>query len=399
MSHVVSFVLSLAGSLLATLSLAARRAPRPAGPPARWLPARLVLALFFLGSAAVGRVVEMLEGQGVAPPASWLDLVLLLAGAGATLWAFTGRGPSPARESPSQRVGGRGKVALGLLLADLGVDLSSGRLSEAVQPLLGGAAGTAILVGLPGLVLVALGTGVAAAAIRGQSTAPPGPGPLWRRLGTRARVAFAILGLALAAVAAGAVLAPSSGLLVCLMLLALGIAAGLAAVFHQGKEPALAGISPRGWVSLALLAAAGLTLTAQEVRHLGGAVGRRAGPSARARGEETTPRVSVVDNLSVWSLRSAPPDSAEPVDPERGRLQKELAAMRRKLSTLEEQLRARESGSAPGPAPPASQPVVDTTPARRAPSAPQASSVGDARSATAAMPSSVDMEHFRSQKP
>jgi hypothetical protein len=116
---------------------------------------------------------------------------------------------------------------------------------------------------------------------------------------------------------------------ICLLLLALGIASGLLALFFTSKpgvaEPAPGGISARGWVSLTLLALAGVVLVAQEARVLPALVARTAAgePDAGVARTSATdsPNYKVVDltnglhassGTAVPSPRNVEDERAEP---------------------------------------------------------------------------------------
>src|SRR5262249_9418911 len=138
------------------------------------------------------------------------------------------------------------------------------------------------------LFLVALGTGVAVATFRSRSPLSQEGGFFLKRMSPLARGAFLILALALVVVGVASLFKPEVGMVICLILLTLGIASGLLALFFASNpgvdEPAPAGISSRGWVSLTLLGLAGVVLVAQEARVLGPLVPRtEAGePNAQA---------------------------------------------------------------------------------------------------------------------
>src|SRR5262245_47268527 len=129
------------------------------------------------------------------------------------------------------------------------------------------------ILALLALFLVALGTGVAVATFRSRSPLSQEGGFFLKRMSPLARGAFLILALALVVVGVASLFKPEVGMFICLILLTLGIASGLLALFFTSKpgvdEPAPAGISSRGWVSLTLLGLAGVVLVAQEARVLG----------------------------------------------------------------------------------------------------------------------------------
>jgi hypothetical protein len=297
----------------------------------------------------------MLQVRGRVPPLSWIDLALLLAGAGATLWAYTGgrqvRDGAPAGE----RVTGRAKLALGLLVADLCVDLSSGRVAEAVQQFGTLAGRTNFLLSAPAFILVLLGTGAATVTFRSGSPLLSGPGSPLRRLGPRVKGTLAALGLALSALVLAAVLAPDPGLYLGLVLLTLGIGAGLLALFHQarapaGEDPAAWGIAPRGWVSLALLGAAGLVLGTQEIHYLGSPGGSVARLTGKSRAADPAPVVATQDAPSTWSMRFLGPPPLTP--PEKAKEENRWRATLRKPGGKPEKPEF-------APSPPAPQAVGD----------------------------------------
>jgi hypothetical protein len=112
----------------------------------------------------------------------------------------------------------------------------------------------------------------------------------------------------------------------CLMLLTLGIASGLFALFltpepGTADEPAPWGISSRGWVSLTLLALAGVLLVAQEARVLGPLAGKTVAaepvagaansPAVGTRGPEKAGPAALAQQPTVWNMWPRRIDSAE----------------------------------------------------------------------------------------
>jgi hypothetical protein len=311
MSHVVSFALSLVGSLLATWSLAAGGSHHQDDPETRRrIPLLLTLALLFLGAALVGRAVELLSVRASVAPLDWIELALLMAGAGATLWAFLGSKSDRIASTFGTNLSRRGRLALALLGADLVVDVARGRVTEAVQQLPGPAGGLAFLVGIPTLLALVLGTGAATLAFRSSSPLVAEPGSLRRRLNAPTRGMLALLALALAGVVLAARIAPESELFLCLMLLTMGIATGLVALFYQARaplqeQPAPWGISARGWVSLALLAAAVVTLGVQQMRYLDHSAYVASRPS-KSEATKAVPEEITAEAPSTWSMRLLP---------------------------------------------------------------------------------------------
>jgi hypothetical protein len=299
MSYAVNFILALAGSLLAAASLAAGEALRTDEPFARRITPRLLLSLALLGSAVVGGGAEVLRAPaGLFAP---LAVLLLAAGTGTALWAFIDGPRRRGDESLEERITRRGKFALGLLVAALVADLSTGRALATVKQLQG-PGGTTSILGVLGLFLLVLGTGAAAATFRSRPPLLPDAPSLAGRASPLARGAFLLLVLALAVVGLAGVLAPASGLFLCLTLVILGIATGLAAWLidikaEKREEPAPWGIAPRAWVSLGLLALAGVVLGAQEFRLLRGVTGPTAGQVQAAQ-----PATPAGDGPSLFNL-------------------------------------------------------------------------------------------------
>src|SRR5262249_38700311 len=124
-----------------------------------------------------------------------------------------------------------------------------------------------------------------------------------------ARGAFLILGLALVVVGFATLLKPEVGMFICLLLLTLGIVSGLLALFSSSKpgvdEPTRWGISSRGWVSLTLLALAGVVLVAQETRVLG-PLGTRTDAS------EPNPRVQTSSSTDRGMKAARTPGNTSP---------------------------------------------------------------------------------------
>jgi hypothetical protein len=351
----VNLILALAGSLCATSSLAAGEALRKDDEPfLKRVTSRMLLSLAFLGSAVAGSALAWLRAPEGSPPGSWLSVALLAAGAGATLWAYAGGPRRRGNESLGERLTPRGKLALGLLTAAQVVDLLSGQLPATIRQFQTPAGVSTSILTVLGLVLASLGTGAAAATFRSGNPLAAGPGSLLQRLSPLARGTLTLLGLALGLVGLATLLSSEVGMLLCLVLLALGITTGLLALAFAPEPgapdaPGPWGISSRGWVSLAFLALAGGVLGAQQARLLGPlgvttAAANRSGTSPRE------PVAPVGDEPSVWSMRKydpAPPGSTDPGS-ERARLERELFETRRRLAALESGTRAdRESGTSP----------------------------------------------------
>jgi hypothetical protein len=263
------------------------------------------------------------------------------------------------------------------------------------------------ILALLALVLLALGTGVAVATFRSRLPLAPEGGRFLKRLSPLARGAFVILALALALVGFETLFKPEVGMFICLTLLTLGIAGGLLALFftskHGAEEPAPGGISSRGWVSLTLLALAGVVLVAQEARVLGPLVARAdagqpsaqvpakagtpspgaAGPSAQAPATPDTqsPGYKVVD-LSRGIRPSATPvvPTRSVADDEKDQLKRELQELKRQVLDLERRLSAlpAQATNNPGATAPSVPPagngpvVVDLTKGLRSASTPPA---------------------------
>jgi hypothetical protein len=245
-------------------------------------------------------------------------------------------------------------LALALLTASQVVDLGGGRALETLAHLQQSVSMLALLV----LFLVALGTGVAVATFRSHSPLTGEGGSFLKRMSPLARGAFVILGLALVVLGIATLLKPEVGMFICLMLLTLGIGSGLLALVSISKpgvdEPTRWGISSRGWVSLTLLALAGIVLVAQEARVLGpldtrtnaGEPNPRVQTSsstgsgmktARTPGN-TTPTYGVLDlskGLRTSSRTSAP--SRNVID-EKEQLRRQVQELKRQVQELESRL-------------------------------------------------------------
>jgi hypothetical protein len=195
-------------------------------------------------------------------------------------------------------------VALVLLAGAIALSLGAGLTAGGLV----GAPAASSGLGLLGLLLVFVGTVAELAAFRSGDLVRAGGGPALRRLSPRARGTFAILGLAAAAVGSAAALAPATGLYLCLVLLLLGAGSGLAATLLHGRagsagEPLPWRVSPRGWVSLGLLASAGVVLGAAQFGPTAG--WREAAPSLSVgdRGGAETPKSSAA-SPTPWTERS-----------------------------------------------------------------------------------------------
>ena len=213
------------------------------------------------------------------------------------------------------------------------------------------------ILALLALFLVALGTGVAVATFRSRSPLSGEGGFFLKRMSPLARGAFLILALALVVVGVASLLKPEVGMFISLLLLTLGIVSGLLALFSSSKpgvdEPARWGISSRGWVSLTLLALAGVVLVAQEARVLGplGARTDAAEPNPRVQTSsstdsgmktartpgDTSPSYGVLD-LSK-GLRTSPRTST----PARTVVEDEARQLRRQVQELKRQVQELES--------------------------------------------------------
>jgi hypothetical protein len=227
------------------------------------------------------------------------------------------------------------------------------------------------ILALLALFLMALGTGVAVATFRSRRPLSPEGGFFLKRMSPLARGAFLILTLALVVVGFASLLKPEVGMFICLMLLTLGIASGLLALFFTSKpgvdEPAPGGISSRGWVSLTLVALAGGVLVAQDSRILGPLVSRtNAGePSAPAQTPSATgsgagaagtpgspsPNYRVVD-LSKGvrpSSGTAAPPPGNVVEDEKAQLKRQVQALKRQVQDLESKLAALQGQAAGNP--------------------------------------------------
>jgi hypothetical protein len=334
--------LVLAGSLCAASSLAAGEALRKDDQPfLKRVTSRMLLSLAFLGSAVAGSALAWLRAPEGSPSGSWRSVALLAAGVAATVWAYAGGPRRRGNESLGERLTPRGKLALGLLTAAQVADLVSGQLPATIKQFQTFASGSTSTLAVLGLVLMSLGTGAAAAMFRSGNPLAAGPGPLLQRLSPLAKGTLTLLGLALGVVGLATFLSSEVGMLLCLVLLALGITTGLFALAFAVKPgttdaPGPWGISSRGWVSLAFLALAGGVVGAQEARLLGplGTVTAAANKSGTVPREAAAP---VGDAPSVWSMRKYVPTSPDSTDlgSERARLERELFEARRRLAALE----------------------------------------------------------------
>jgi hypothetical protein len=318
MSHPVNLVLSFAGSLCATSCLAAGEALRTGEQSfLKRMTPRMLLSLALLSCATVGTALALLLQPSTIAPASWISLLFLAAGTGATLWAYVAGPPCRGGESLGERITRRGMLALALLTVSQVADLGGGTALAAVANAVGPSGQRALetlahlqasgresvsILALLALFLVALGTGVAVATFRSPNPLSAEGRFFLNRMSPLAKGTFLILGLALVVVGFASLFEPEVGMFICLLLLALGIASGLLALFFTSKpgvaEPAPGGISSRGWVSLTLLALAGVVLVAQEARVLPALVartdaaepgGREQSPSATGSGAGAAP--------------------------------------------------------------------------------------------------------------
>jgi hypothetical protein len=318
MSHAVSLILSLLGALGAVSSLAAGEALRTDEEPLRrrFTP-RLLVTLALLASAVVAGALALLRGPAGGSPLPAASLLLLAAGTGATLWAYAD-GPRRRGDEPlGERLTPRGKLALGLLAGAQVLDLSSGRTLATIKEVQAPGNGAVSLLTVLGLVVLALGTAVAAVMFRVGSPLAPGPGPLVPRLSPLAKGTYLLLGLALAVVGLATLLAPEVGMLMCLLLLTLGTVSGLFALVMASKpgtrdEPAPWGISSRAWVSLALLVLACFVLGAREVNPLSASRNREGAAKQVKPAEQPALASAVTDQPSVWLLGSRPAVSGDP---------------------------------------------------------------------------------------
>jgi hypothetical protein len=397
MSYLVNLILTFAGSLCATSCLAAGEALRTGDQPFwRRMTPRMLLSLALLSCATVGTALALFLQPSSLALGACISLLLLAAGTGATLWAYVAGPPYRGGESLGERLTRRGKLALALLTLSQIVDLGAGaalaavasaaspsgsRALETLEHLQASSQQSVSILALLGLFLMTLGTAVAVATFRSSSPLSPEGGYFLKRMSLLARGAFLILGLALAVVGFASLLKPEVGMFICLMLLSLGIVSGLLALFSRSKpgvdEPARWGISSRGWVSLTLIALAGVVLVAQEARALG-PLGTRtdAGePNPRVQTSSSTdssmkatrtpgstsPSYGVLD-LSK-GLRTSPRTST----PARTVVEDEARQLRRQVQELKRQVQELESRLS------TLQAQATTNPGAAAPSVPTAS--------------------------
>ena len=249
MSYSVNLVLSFAGSLCATSSLAAGEALRTGDQPYwRRMTPRMFLSLALLSCATVGTALTLCLQPSSIAPGSCIGLLLLAAGTGATLWAYVAGPPYRGGESLGERLTRRGKLALALLTLSQIVDLGAGaalaavasaaspsgsRALETLEHLQASSQQSVSILALLGLFLMTLGTAVAVATFRSSSPLSPEGGYFLKRMSLLARGAFLILGLALVVVGFASLLKPEVGMLISLMLLTLGIVSGLLALYSR----------------------------------------------------------------------------------------------------------------------------------------------------------------------
>jgi hypothetical protein len=303
MSYSINFILSFAGSLCATSCLAAGEALRTSDQSfLKRMTPRMLLSLALLSCATVGTALALFLQPTSIAPGPCISLLFLAAGTGATLWAYVAGPPQRGGESLGERITRRGMLALALLTVSQFIDMGGGpalaavanavgpsghRAREALAHLQASGQQSVSILALLALFLMALGTGVALATFRSRGPLAPEGGPFLKRMSPLAKGTFLILGLALVVVGIASLLKPEVGMFICLMLLTLGIVSGLLALFFTAKpgvaEPAPGGISSRGWVSLTLLALAGVVLVAQEAHVFGPLTARMdaSQPSAR----------------------------------------------------------------------------------------------------------------------
>jgi hypothetical protein len=303
MSYSINFILSFAGSLCATSCLAAGEALRTSDRSfLKRMTPRMLLSLALLSCATVGTALALFLPPATIAPGPCISLLFLAAGTGATLWAYVAGPPQRGGESLGERITRRGMLALALLTVSQFIDMGGGpalaavanavgpsghRAREALEHLQASGQQSVPILALLALFLMALGTGVALATFRSRGPLAPEGGPFLKRMSPLAKGTFLILGLALVVVGIASLLKPEVGVFICLMLLTLGIVSGLLALFFTAKpgvaEPAPGGISSRGWVSLTLLALAGVVLVAQEAHVFGPLTARMdaSQPSAR----------------------------------------------------------------------------------------------------------------------
>lgn len=282
MSPPVSFILSLAGSLCAGIALASGEPFRREGRPLlqRYHP-RMVLALVLLSLSLAGGVADALSLPERAPTVVWITLATLLLGIAATLWAFLA-GPGEGA-TPTARLTPRGKLALVLLTVAQALTYAGGEASDLFQQTL--ARATPSILGLLSLLLVCAATGAAAATFRASSPLYPGPGPWMKRISPLARGTLLLLGMAALVLGLAVWLIPGPTATYSLFLVLLGAASGILSYTADRRTPpsdevAPYGISPRRWVSLALLGLAGVSLGSEQ---LGLATAPPVTPSSEAR--------------------------------------------------------------------------------------------------------------------
>jgi hypothetical protein len=235
----------------------------------------MLFCLILLGLATAVSTAEAVRAPMGSVPLTILTPLLLAAGTGTTLLAFATSPRRQGNESLKERITGRGLIALGLLLGAQGVNVLAGLDVMGITQLQSAGSWTAAILPVLALSLVAIGTGAAAAAFRSRNSLRPGSEPVLKRLSPLARGTFILLGLALGVLGFTSLATLDSGLVPSLILVALGIVAGLFALFADSRgersgEPVRKGISPRAGVSLALLVLAVVVLGGQGYRLLGG---------------------------------------------------------------------------------------------------------------------------------
>jgi hypothetical protein len=354
---------------------------------------RMLLSLALLSCATVGTALALCLQPSSIAPGSCIGLLLLAAGTGATLWAYVAGPPYRGGESLGERLTRRGMLALALLTLSQIVDLGAGALAavasaaspsgsralQTLKHLQTSSQQSVSILALLALFLMALGTAVAVATFRSSSPLSPEGGYFLKRMSLLARGAFLILGLALVVVGFASLLKPEVGMLISLMLLTLGIVSGLLALYSRSKpgvdEPTRWRISSRGWVSLTLLALAGVALVAQEARVLGplGARTDAGEPNPRVQTSSstdsgmkaartpgnTTPSYGVVDlskGLRTSSRTSTP--SRPVVEDETRQLRRQVQELKRQVQELQSRLSTLQGQGTTNPAATASVPTA-----------------------------------------
>jgi len=337
---------------------------------------RIVTSLGLLGSAGVAGLVDVVREPADKVYPAYGVLALLGLGAGTAVSALRRASPAGRDEAPQPRVTKQGWAALALLLSAQVVAALNDRVVEAFHRMQGPAGVRSVIPGAFALFFLVLGTGGAAWAFLARNTAPGGtvseprwatPKPWW---------ALAVLGLAAAALVLTNFILPTPAGLLGLVLLVLGTGAGLFGYLsdHRAKspgQPAVLRISPRGWVSLGLLALATGAVTLNQTRAWTGkeATDKQAQEAISEQDLEAVRAELARKEAELRSLRTRPTDGRswddlrgpdEPGAPHAGengdarKLEGEVDGLRLKLARLE----AGPNGPQPAlPSPP--PPTVD----------------------------------------